>query len=232
MLPGNHPASFRFLLKQKFFSKISYYIDDAKIHLLAAESGQYQKICNEYRDLLLQYGPDIQIKGQGEDAHWGFNQPNTIWDSKPAIMKIKLNCMNKIQQMRDHPKLFQTIDDVPGFALTGNVSLFMKTKFLIEDIVPQDSKAFAALISYGNDHTEPICPSGKIKEYKGEPVARLTMQSAWALIEYKEKGYLSSESLIRLDRIWDKTGNLSVVNNNKKYIRNALDSLEISYQDY
>lgn len=232
LLSENHPASFRFLLKQKFFSRISDYTDDSKIHLLAAESAEFQKVCDEYKELLLQYGPDIQIKGQGEDAHWGFNQPDTIWDSVPAIVKIKLNHINKIQQMRDHPELYPTMDDVPGFALTGNVSLFLKTKFLIEDIVPQESKAFAALISYANEATASICPSGKIKEYDGESVARLTMQSAWALIEYKEKGYLSSESIIRLDSIWNKTGDLSVVNIDNKYIRNALDSLGISYQNF
>ena len=76
-------------------------------------------------------------------------------------------------------------------------------------------------------------PSGYdfYKEYINIAKHYKELQSAWALIEYKEKGYLSSESLIRLDRIWDKTGDLSVVNNNKKYIRNALDSLEISYQN-
>jgi glucosamine-6-phosphate deaminase len=230
-LPENHPASFRFLLKQKLFSRISDYTDDSKIHLLAAESVKSQKVCNEYKDLLLKYGPDIQIKGQGEDAHWGFNQPGTVWDSTPAIIKIKLNHINKIQQMRDHPKLYPTIDDVPDFALTGNVSLFMKTKFLIEDIVPQESKAFATLISYANECMEPLCPSGKIKEYTGESVARLTMKSAWALIEYRKKGYLSGESITRLERIWNKTGDLSVVNIDNKYIRNALDSLGISYRD-
>jgi hypothetical protein len=199
---------------------------------LAAEvSIQSHKICDEYKELLLQYGPDIQIKGQGEDAHWGFNQPDTIWDNTPAIIKIKLNHINKLQQMRDHPKLYPTMDDVPGFALTGNVSLFMKTKFLIEDIVPQGSKAFAALISYANEALAPICPSGKIKEYNGESVARLTMQSAWALIEYRKKGYLSSESILRLCRIWDKIGDFGAINIAGKYIKNALDSLDISYQN-
>jgi glucosamine-6-phosphate deaminase len=229
-LPENHPASFRFLLNQKFFSKIRDYIDDSKIHLLEAEAADYQKISGEYKDLLLQYGPDIQIKGQGEDSHWGFNQPDTIWDNEPAIVKIKLNHINKIQQMRDHPEIYRTIDDVPGFALTGNVPLFMKTKYLIEDIVPQGSKAFAALISYANDRIAPFCPSGKIKEYAGESVARLTILSAWALIEYRERGYLSGESMIKLERIWNKTGDLSV-NIDNAYITNALDSLGINYRD-
>lgn len=230
-LSENHPASFRFLLKKQFFFGIRDYTDDSKIHLLAAESAESQKVCDEYTELLLQYGPDIQIKGQGEDAHWGFNQPGAAWDNTPAIIKIKLNNINKIQQMRDHPELYASTNDVPGFALTGNISLFMKTKFLIEDIVPQESKAFAVLISYANNAMAPICPSGKIKEYTGKSVARLTMQSAWALIEYRKKGYLSGESILRLCRIWDKSGDLGAKNIAKKYIRNTLDILEINYQN-
>lgn len=232
LLPYNHPATFRYLLEKNLFSKISNYIDNAKIHLFEADSYNYNKICNEYSNFVLKFGPDIQVKGQGEDAHWGFNQPDNFFFSEPGIIKIKLNKMNKIQQMRDHPRLFRSIRDVPKFALTGNISLFMKTKFLIEDIVPQSSKAFAVLISYGNDSISPICPSGKIKEYNGISIARLNIESAWALIEYKEKGYLSRESILRLDMIWNKISNKNFIEHNKKYVRNTLDSLRIRYQDY
>ena len=230
-LPEDHPASFRYLLKTKFFNHLEKYIDKNKIHLLKADSKNISRICVEYKNLILDYGQDIQIKGQGEDGHWGFYQPYNSFDGEPSIIKVKLNKMNVSQQLRDHPNLYNSLDDPTKVAFTGNVPLFMRTKVLIEDIVPQRSKAFTLVASYGNEEIDPICPSGKIKEHPNS-YARINMDSAWALIEYREKGYLSEDAIFNLDKIWETPGDRDATVYKKRFMRKAFKRLNIKYKDY
>jgi len=62
--------------------------------------------CRRYTDLLLKLGPDLQLKGIGENGHWGFHEPGLALDAVPQFMKVKLSEENVNQQMRDHPALF------------------------------------------------------------------------------------------------------------------------------
>ena len=58
------------------------------------------------------------------------------------------------------------------------------------------------------------------------------MSSAWALVEYREKGYLSNDSIFELDKIWDTPGDLQATNNKKRFMREAFNRLNIKYKDY
>jgi hypothetical protein len=87
---------------------------------------------------------------------------------------------------------------VPRHAYTANVPLFMRTRVLIEDNVPQPSKAFAVLAAYGNGVVNDRVPTSALKNHQN-PVIRLTSASAWALLEYRQDGIVSGDVLRRLD---------------------------------
>lgn len=197
-LPVHHPVSFRFLLMENLLAPIARFCDSRKIHLFRADARDTEKACRDYGEAILKAGPDLQIKGVGEDGHWGFHEPGIPLDGEPKFMRVELAEANVAQQMRDHPKLFPTPDRVPRHAYTANVPLFMRTRVLIEDNVPQPSKAFAVLAAYGNDVAKDRVPSSALKNHQN-PVIRLTSASAWALLEYRETGVVSSDMLRRLD---------------------------------
>jgi glucosamine-6-phosphate deaminase len=119
LLPEVNPASFRYLLKKQFFNHLADFTDKSKVHFLnignATDDFSYSFL-NYYKDLVLEYGTDIQVKGQGEDGHWGYHQPGTPFGNEPSIIEVKLNNMNISQQLRDHPDLFKSINDPPRVA--------------------------------------------------------------------------------------------------------------------
>lgn len=191
-LPVHHPASFRFLILRRFIMPLSPYYDPAKVHLLEADSLEPKSACLSYGQMILEHGPDLQLKGLGENGHWGFHEPDVPLDGEPCFMKVRLREDNVAQQMRDHPGLFDSPDAVPREAYTANVSLFLRTRHLIEENVPQASKAFALLAAYGSDVADACVPSSALKKHSSA-VVRTTTSAAWALLEYRKRAVVATE---------------------------------------
>ncbi len=229
MLPAHHQASFRFLLTHHFFAHLADWYDSAKVHFFQPDVLGPEQACDEYVALLTAHGPDLMLKGQGEDGHWGFHQPGIPIEGEPRFITVEMNEMNLAQQMRDHPSLFRRREDVPAFAYTANVPLFMRTRVLIEDNVPQAAKAYAVLAAYGNDVVDACCPSGALKRH-ASAVARTTLAAAWALLEYRERGCLSAEAMARLDAIWDTPGDPAATDAKRRFMRQSLATLGIQHE--
>ncbi|MFA5858740.1 MAG: hypothetical protein WC955_06715 [Elusimicrobiota bacterium] len=230
-LPAHHPATFRFLLAQHLYIPLADYINPGNVYPFNVDAKDAAAECRRYTKLVLSYGPDLQVKGQGEDSHWGFHQPGMKLKTVPAYVKIGLNKMNTAQQMRDHPGMFPTAKSVPTVAYSANVALFMKTRMLLEDNVPQASKAFALLASFGNNSIDDICPSGQLKTHK-HAVARTTSAAAWALLEYRRKKIVTRESMKKLDNIWYTENDPEVTESKRAFMRSAFKKLKIKYEDY
>ena len=229
LLPGHHQASFRFLLTHHLFGPLAAWYDASRVHLFEPDIGDPQQACDEYTELLLEHGPDLMLKGQGEDGHWGFHQPGIPVEGEPDFITVEMNEMNIAQQMRDHPTLFREPGDVPAEAYTANVPLFMRTRELIEDNVPQASKAYAIVASYGNDSVDDCCPSSAVKTHPGA-VARTTMAAGWALVEYREKGVLSADAMARLDEIWYTPGDPDATATKERFMRESFEALGIEHE--
>lgn len=225
-LPVHHPVSFRFLLMENLLAPIARFCDSRKVHLFQADASDTENACREYGEAILESGPDLQVKGVGEDGHWGFHQPGIPLDGGPKFMRVNLSEANVAQQMRDHPKLFPVADRVPRYAYTANVPLFMRTRVLIEDNVPQPSKAFAVLAAYGNDVVKDRVPSSALKGHRNA-VVRLTSASAWALLEYRKKGVVGSDLLRRLDASLSGAGEREI-GQFADVIRRTLTAMEIA----
>lgn len=227
-LPAHHPASFRFLLLENFFMPLARYTDPAKVHLLEADSADPEAACQRYSERILSLGPDLQLKGIGENGHWGFHEPGIPLEDTARFMKVQLSESNQAQQMRDHPDLFDTPEKVPQYAYTANVALFLKTRHLIEENVPQASKALALLAAYGNDTVDAIVPSSALKRHP-RAVIRTTGRAAWALMEYRREGQMSLSAQQRLadslqsDQGPDRADRLS-------YVAQLLDRMAIRRQ--
>ncbi len=229
LLPAHHQASFRFLLTHYLFADLADWYDPKKVHFFQPDIGDDPVAASrQYTELLLEHGPDLMLKGQGEDGHWGFHQPGIPIDGDPEFITVTMNDMNISQQMRDHPELFRTRADVPKEAYTANVPLFMHTRVLIEDNVPQASKAYAMLASYGTDVVDACCPSSAVKEHPNA-VARTTVDAAWALLEYREEGRLSKDAMQRLDEIWETPQDPGAAYDKRIFMRDSFETLGIKH---
>lgn len=196
-LPATHPASFRYLLNEHFFSRLSGWCPSGNVHALAGESDDAAAVCREYTELVLRDGLDLQIKGVGENGHWGFHEPGVPLEGEPGYITVDLSEENVAQQMRDHPDLFASERDVPTVAFTANVALFMKTRTLIEDNIPQAAKGFALVAGYGNDAVDACVPTSILKRH-GNAVVRTTEAAARELIEFRTHGVVLKESFDRM----------------------------------
>ncbi|MFP6596642.1 MAG: 6-phosphogluconolactonase [Candidatus Hydrogenedentota bacterium] len=221
-LPADHPASFRYLLNKHFFSRLAKWCPAHNFHALAAESNDAEKACREYTQQVLKFGLDMQIKGVGENGHWGFHEPGVPLDGDPAYITVDLSEENVQQQMRDHPDLFAEESEVPTVAFTANVALFMKTRTLIEDNIPQASKGFALVVAYGNETVDACVPTSILKRH-GNAVVRTTSAAARELIEFRKHGIVSKESFERMATAMggDSTG---------AYIRAVFETMGIAVE--
>lgn len=184
------PATFRYLLQEQLFKPLAGICGELKhIHPLELTgSAADVEIQRRYRDDLLALkgkgGVLIQIKGIGMDGHWGFHGAETPLDAKPGMVVVPMNAQNLRQQMLDWPKLFPTLADVPKQAITFNVGMFLLADRIIDN-VPQASKEFAVLATYGTDAVINEVPSSALKRHSNA-AAYLTRAVARTLCEFRE----------------------------------------------
>lgn len=199
-LPATHPATFRHLLESHFFAKLRAICSRVNYHPLNVDAADPSAICHDYTIEVLRHGPDLQLKGVGENGHWGFHEPGIPLSGDPAYIAVALSEENAAQQLRDHPALFRTPGDVPRTAYTANVPLFLRTRDAIEDNVPQASKAFALLAAYATDVVHAAIPSSALKRHKHATV-RTTAAAAWALEEFLACDTVSADMLHRISAV-------------------------------
>lgn len=216
-LPANHPATFRYLLDTHLFSMLRRLAPGVTTHPLNVDSPDATRVCREYAARVLETGPDLQLKGVGENGHWGFHEPGIPLEGEPAYVRVETSEENVAQQLRDHPALFRVAADVPREAYTANVPLFLRTRGCIEDNVPQPSKAFALLAGYGSARIDAAVPTSALKRHPDATV-RTTAAAAWALLKYADTGFIDSDDVSRLS---------SSMGGEVSYVSRVLDRMDI-----
>lgn len=218
-LPADHPATFRYLLNKRFFDELTQWCPRENIHPFNVDAGDPDAICADYTEHVLERGLDIQLKGVGENGHWGFHEPGVPIEDAPRYMEVELSEENAVQQLRDHPDLFASVEDVPRAAYTANVALFLKTKHLIEDNIPQAAKGFAILAAYGNYVVHDIVPTSALKQHPNAQV-RITRAAAGELLAYREHGRVTQDALDRMAAALGGEGA-------RDYVESVLSTMEL-----
>ncbi|MDR3201067.1 MAG: hypothetical protein LBT68_06365 [Spirochaetales bacterium] len=210
--------TFRYLLEKNFYDPLQQVCGPLDIQAMElrgdggddAAAGAYaESLCRLLND------PEYfvaELKGIGMDGHWGFHDSGVCLDAKPGIIRAPMTSLNIHQQRVDWPQYFKTDEDVPKFAYTFTVAAFMKADYIIDN-VPQPSKKYSVLATYGNDTILGDVPSSALKKHPNA-VAVLTRQSADVLEEYREacvqtkSAKLSRDMYQRLLSLWDDPANL------------------------
>lgn len=132
-LSGDNDQSYRYFMNSHLFNEKPFkatYVPNGKAEDLAAE-------CRHYEEILANHPIDIQILGIGENAHIGFNEPGTPFDTPTQVVELTESTINA------NKRNFEKIEDVPTTAISMGIGSIMKSKKVI-------------LIAYGKAKAEAI----------------------------------------------------------------------------
>jgi len=214
------PITFRHLLEAYFFNPLQEVVGKLDgIHLMELRGTGKGSKTSELEDdaIAARYAQEVlailedpntyvvELKGIGMDGHWGFHGSETPLDAPPKVIRVPMNSQNIHQQKIDWPQYFKTDADVPQFAYSFTVSAFLKADFIIDN-VPQPTKEYSVLATYGTEEVLNEIPSSALKTHPNA-MAALTEASARALMEYRNRvtsGHrtLDASILERLRALW------------------------------
>ncbi len=119
----NKEQSCRYFLDYNLFSKIN--IEQNNIFSPKTSEENLEEVCNEYNKLLKENPIDIQLLGIGANGHIGFNEPNCSFDLETHISKLAF------KTRMDNQKYFNSIDEVPSYAVTMGIKNILSAKKII-----------------------------------------------------------------------------------------------------
>jgi glucosamine-6-phosphate deaminase len=136
-LPSDAPQGFGNFLKQRLFGKYKF----KSVNYLNGNANDVHQECLRYGELLEKNPIDIVCMGIGENGHLAFNDPPVADFQDVQLVKVvELDQACRNQQVNDG--CFQTIEEVPIYALTLTIPSLMKANF-INCVVPGHTKATA-----------------------------------------------------------------------------------------
>ena len=150
--------------EQSFAGFVKKYVADplgaGKFYPLNGKADDIEAECARYTELLRGKGVDVVCLGIGENGHIAFNDPGEadFWDAKDVKI-VKLDEVCRQQQVND--KCFETIDDVPKYAMSLTVPALMRAGAMF-CTVPAPTKADAVRKTI----TEPVdvlCPASALR---------------------------------------------------------------------
>ena len=140
-LPGDHPASFRKYLRDRFVSQVSPL---RAVYLIDGESNPHTE-CKRLGMLISAHPIDVALVGIGENAHLAFNDPPADLETSAPYIIVSLDEACRRQQMGEG--WFKTIDDVPARAISMSISQILKSRHIICS-VPDARKAEAVRMAF------------------------------------------------------------------------------------
>jgi glucosamine-6-phosphate deaminase len=135
-LPVAHPASFRKYLQERFLAKIPALKATCLINGEAAAKNE----CARINDLISKHTIDAALIGIGENGHLAFNDPPADFETEEPYIILALDEACRKQQLGEG--WFNSIEEVPGYAISMSVKQILKSKHIICS-VPDSRKAIA-----------------------------------------------------------------------------------------
>lgn len=154
-LPLGHEKSFNHFLCTSIFDKLPF----KSVNLIDGSQPVEEEIAH-YGQLLRSAPTHVTFMGIGENGHIAFNDPPVAdFEDKEVIKKVKLDLVCRQQQV--HDKCFDTLDEVPEYALTVTVPRLMSSRYIF-CIVPSDKK-HAATVAALTGPVSTACPASILR---------------------------------------------------------------------
>ncbi len=134
-LAPEHDQSYYYYLHTLFFSKCNF--DSKNIHLIDSCAEDMEAECENYKNQLIKDGGiDLILDGIGENGHIGFNEPAEFLCDRFHVEQVSE------WTARVNARFFETINEVPRFAVTVGILDMLQAKKLI--ILSSGTKKAAA----------------------------------------------------------------------------------------
>ena len=123
-LSPSHPQSYRYFMDENLFKYIN--VPTSSIHVPYGHAESVLDFCAWYEDEIKKSGGiDIQILGIGGDGHIAFNEPGSSLGSRTRLKTLTE------QTIRDNARFFNSMDEVPRFAITMGVGTIIEARQII-----------------------------------------------------------------------------------------------------
>ncbi|MFQ6606097.1 MAG: glucosamine-6-phosphate deaminase [Fidelibacterota bacterium] len=184
-LPPNHDQSYHYFMWKNLFKHIN--ISPVNVHVPQGVFGNIKissfetdpkvaEYCRWYEAEIKRFGGlDLQILGIGGNGHIAFNEPGSSLGSRTRVKTLT----KKTRQ--DNARFFESIDDVPRYAITMGIGTIMEAKEIIL-LAHGDSKATAVKQSVEGPITA-MCPASMLQMHR----------KAIVIVDKKAASQLSAE---------------------------------------
>ncbi|MCR3905430.1 MAG: glucosamine-6-phosphate deaminase [Tenericutes bacterium] len=119
----SHPQSYYSFMYENLFKHID--MNDDNIHIPDNDIDRIDHLAEDYNQVLHDNQLDIQILGIGTNGHIGFNEPGTPLGNETFIVTLDE------QTRMDNSRFFNSIDEVPKFAITMGIKNIMYSKKIV-----------------------------------------------------------------------------------------------------
>lgn len=119
-LPADHPQSYRYFMEEELFKTKPFketFVPDG----LAPEEEETTR----YNKIIEEHPIDLQVLGIGTNAHIGFNEPGSSFDTKTRKVKLA------DETVESNKRFFDSIDDVPKYAYSMGLRSIMESDKII-----------------------------------------------------------------------------------------------------
>jgi glucosamine-6-phosphate deaminase len=119
----NHPQSYYSFMHQYLFDHID--IKPENVNIPSNDQKNMAKLAEDYNKKMYGNQRDLQILGIGQNGHIGFNEPGSQLSNQTFIVKLD-------EQTRvDNSRFFNSIDEVPEYAITMGIKNIMFSKKIL-----------------------------------------------------------------------------------------------------
>jgi glucosamine-6-phosphate deaminase len=156
-LPPSHNQSYHYFMYENFFNHVD--INPRYIHIPHGMAKDVNVFCDWYENRIKECGGiDLQILGVGGNGHIAFNEPGSSLGSRVRIKTLT----EKTRE--DNARFFESMDEVPRYAITMGVGTVMDSKELLL-LANGDGKADAIKAAVEGPITA-MCPASVVQLHR------------------------------------------------------------------
>lgn len=123
-LKEEDPQSYHYFMDNNLFNHIN--IKRENISLPNGNAEDIEEECTNYDNKIYEFGGiDVQILGIGVNGHIGFNEPDSKFEPKTHLVKLKQ------KTIESNSRLFNSIDEVPTKAVSMGMKTIMQSKKIV-----------------------------------------------------------------------------------------------------
>ncbi len=123
-LPGDHPESYRSVIRRELTSHVD--IADRDVHGPEGDHPDPLEAAREYEEQLRAAAPVVvQLLGIGANGHIGFNEPGS---SLSSVTRVKTLTE---QTRQDNSRFFSGVDEVPRHVITQGLGTISRARHLV-----------------------------------------------------------------------------------------------------